>query len=135
MIEFNNIFDIESPRQILLQIGEPNTEGWRNYRMTLVTNKLGDKLLEFEYSFSGLCIERLKGGLHDLLEGKTDQFNFEPLEPAFRLKLSRLRIDEFEMLCIVDISYVRKGPATETGIGIAIVVKADDLKSALAELN
>ena len=135
MIVFNNIFEFEAPMQILLQIAEPDTEGWRNYRMALVTNKDGDKLLEFEHSFSSLCIERLKGGMNDLLERKTDQFNFEPLEPAFSLKLSRLASDEFEMLCIVDISYVRKGPATETGIGIAIVVKADEVKSALGEIN
>jgi hypothetical protein len=136
MIVFNNIFEVEAPMQILLQIGEPDAEGWRNYTMALVTNKKdGDKLLEFEHSFSSLCIERFKGGMNDLLEERTDQFDFEPLEPAFRLKVSRLASDEFEMLCIVDISYVQKGSATETGIGIAIVVKADEVKSAMEEIN
>ncbi|MTJ53641.1 hypothetical protein FJR38_13800 [Anabaena sp. UHCC 0253] len=135
MIVFNNIFELEAPMQILLQIDEPDTEGWRNYRMALVINKDKYKLVEFEQSFSSLCIERLQGGINDLLEARTEQFDFEPLEPAFRLQVSRLAPDEFEMLCIVDISYVRKGPATETGIGMAIVVKADEVKSALKELN
>lgn len=135
MIVFNNIFKIEAPMQILLEIGEPDAESWRNYRMALVINKDGDKLLEFEHSFSGSCIERLNRGLNELLEGKINQFDFEPLEPAFCLKLSRLSSDEFEMLCIVDISYINKGAATETGIGMAIVIRADEVKSALAEIN
>lgn len=135
MIVFNNIFEIEAPMQILLEIGEPDAEGWRNYRMALVINKDGDKLLEFEHSFSDSCIERLKSGLNDLLEDSSNQFDFEPLEPAFRLKLSRLSSNEFEMLCIVDISYIRKGAATETGMGMAIVVRADEVKRALTEIN
>lgn len=135
MIVFNNLFDVEVPRQILLQINQPDTEGWRKYNMVLVTNKKGDKLVEFEYSFSSFCIERFRGGINDLLEGKIDEFNFEPIEPAFSLKISRLDPDEFEMLCIVDISYIHNGPSTQTGLGVLIVVQNNELKSALEELN
>lgn len=135
MIVFTNCFDVEVPRQILLQINAPDSEGWRQYRMSLVTNNEGDKLVEFEYALGDLCIERLKRGMTDLIDRRIDKFDFEPIEPAFRLKISRSNLDEFEMLCIVDISYVRGGPATETGIGIAIVVKADEVKRALEEIN
>jgi hypothetical protein len=48
---------------------------------------------------------------------------FEPIEPAFCLKVSRLASYKFEILCIVDISYVRNEPAMETGIGVSIVVQ------------
>jgi hypothetical protein len=39
------------------------------------------------------------------------------------------------MLCIIYISYVRNGPAMETGIGVLIVVQNNELKSALEEIN
>ncbi len=38
--------------------------------MALVTNKKGDKLVEFEDSFSSLCIKQFRGGINDLLEKK-----------------------------------------------------------------
>jgi len=135
MIVFNNIFDIEIPRQITLQIDRPDSEGWRKYRMELVKNKAGEKLLEFEYSFSNSCIELLKSKIKNLLEQKTDRFDFEPIEPAFSLEISTFAPDEFKMLCIVDVSYVANGPATETGIGMVIVVSKTELKDALAELE
>jgi hypothetical protein len=68
MIVFNNVFDVEVPRQILFQINQPDTEVCRKYSMALVTNKKGDKLVVFEYSFSSLCTERFTGPINDLLE-------------------------------------------------------------------
>jgi hypothetical protein len=70
MIVFNNVFDVEVPRQILLQINQPDTEGWRKYSMALLTNKKGDKLVVFEYSFSSFYTERFTGPINDLLEKK-----------------------------------------------------------------
>lgn len=70
MIVFNNLFEVQVPRQILLQINQPDTEGWRKYSMALVTNTKGDKLVEFEDSFSSLCIKQFRGSINDLFEKK-----------------------------------------------------------------
>jgi hypothetical protein len=134
MIEFNNCFDIKSPRQICLDIHAPDEEGWRKYDLSLVLNQQGDKLTEFTYSFSDRCISRLKNGLTDLVGEKIEQFNFEPIEPAFCIQITRLRAGLFSLLCIVDINFVDGGAATETGIGMTIAIKADDIHAAIAEL-
>jgi hypothetical protein len=135
MIEFNNTYDIKSPRQILLDIFEPDDEGWSKYALSLVKNNAGEKLVEFSYAFSESCLERLKKGLIELADGKSERFRFEPIEPAFCLKITRLRSGLFEFLCMVDINFVEGGAATETGIGMLIAVKVDDIKAAIAELS
>ncbi|AFZ25541.1 hypothetical protein Cylst_3391 [Cylindrospermum stagnale PCC 7417] len=134
MIKFANCFSEYAPLQIEILIQEKNSEGWRPYKMALVLDEKGNKLVEFEHTLSVECIERWQSGLSDIASQKIEEFNFEPLEPAFSVNISRLDSERVEMLWIVDISYVQGGPATETGVGFKIYVETDEVKKTVVEL-
>lgn len=128
-----NVFDDDAPLHLSWDSGTPDEEGWCGYHMALVAQ--GNSLLAFDGTLSTECIELLTTQLADLLASRIEEFDYEPLEPAFQLQLLRLDDDSFNLLCIVDISYINQGPATETGIGLSMVVNADNLQQWLTTLQ
>lgn len=128
-ISLTNEAGIDAPRRIDLEIEDPDDEGWRTYRMTLVANSSGDVLVSFGGSFDRDDALRLAGRLTDLLEAQADGLTFEPIEPAFSISVTRCDEDAFDLECIVDLSFVSGGPGTETGVGFRLRTSATDLSA------
>jgi hypothetical protein len=99
-------------------------------------------------------LEELVGSLAELVDGRKKKLDFEPIEPDFRLFISR-EVDQwvdksvlyhlfkgeeveggvFEVYAEIDLGGAKRQPYTGTGPGVRFLVSKDDIGRFSAELG
>ncbi len=123
-----------SPLSISFDLGSADDEGWRKFGLTLERDR-GEAVSAISGALSSQCVARLSQGLEDLLGGRAQRFDYEPMEPAFSLRLETQADGRFRIACIVDEVFAAGGAGTETGVGLTLVADRSSIEALLAALD
>jgi hypothetical protein len=125
---------------------------WIDYRASIVC--LGEDLFHVDGSLYLPDLEELVGSLAELVDGRKKKLDFEPIEPDFRLFISR-EVDQwvdksvlyhpfrggeaegevFEVYAEIDLGGATRQPYTGTGPGVRFLASKDDIEKFRAGLE
>lgn len=133
-LSFTNLYSDIPKLEVLFKIGEFNAEDWALYELSFFQSGQ-EPLLRINQMLSRDCLELLYKRLNSILSEDSGSLEYEPIEPAFNLSLSRLNPEAVKILIIVDLGFVANKMATETGMGFQLHVNRKELKDNIRKIQ